>query len=196
MLVLRIAIVIIVLLCGKAIAGARESRSVFSGPQSGERLPPLKVVLAYGDEAGRTIDLVERAAGKPTLLVIVNGSNRPAARLTRILANFAEMHADKLFAGVAYLASDQTADVQLRELICDALAAEDTPTARSAVAAIEKFVGDNEHRQAALGHAAAILLNRKGARCGRRRSTDRRPIAEVAQTVRSSGRFTTIASLL
>jgi hypothetical protein len=91
-----------------AVLGSGESDTVFSGPQIGEKLPALNVTLAYGTEARQTIDLVERAAGRPSLLVIVNGSSRPAARLTRALMNFAEMHKENLFAGVAYLADDSS----------------------------------------------------------------------------------------
>lgn len=259
----RPAVVIAVLfLIAMDVSRAEEKTPVFSGPQAGEKLSALKVRLAYGKEAGQMVDLVERAAGKPTLLVIVNGSNRPAARLTRILMNFAEMHKEKLFAGVVYLDSDLSvaeqrlkravswwkvgppvgisidgaegpgsyglnrnvnltvlvankgrvtsnfalvqpsetdapkilkdvvalaggrvpteaevmflsvptsklpnvrwrtapADVKMRELICAALAAEDDQTVRSASAAIEKYIGDDQERQVVLGDAAAILL--------------------------------------
>ena len=246
----------------RAVAAADEADPVFSGPQPGENLPALKVALVYGQDEGTTVDLVERAAGRPTLLVIVNGSNRPAARLTRTLMNFAEMHQERLFAGVVYLDNDLPAaverlkqavswwqvgppvgvsidsaegpgsyglnrnvnvtvlvakegrvvrndalvqpseidapkilkdvvalaggrvptmaevmflsaptrklpsvswrqapsDVKLRELICNALAAEDNQTARCAVAAVEKYVADHHDRQVALGDTAAILL--------------------------------------
>ena len=60
--------------CATAVLGSGESDTVFSGPQMGEKLPALNVTLAYGTEARQTIDLVERAAGRPSLLVIVNGS--------------------------------------------------------------------------------------------------------------------------
>ena len=49
-------------------AVAQKTTPVFSGPQPGERLPALKVILAYGKEAGRTVDLrgrgYVRAAGR------------------------------------------------------------------------------------------------------------------------------------
>ena len=106
--ILSIAVVILAT-CATAVIGSDESSPVFSGPQFGEKLPALRVTLAYGKEARQTVDLVERAAGRPSLLVIVNGANRPAARLTRALMNFAEMHKENLFAGVAYLDSDQAA---------------------------------------------------------------------------------------
>ena len=40
------------------------------------------------------------------------------------------------------------ADVTMRRLICAALAANDARTARAASAAVEKYVGDDEKRQA------------------------------------------------
>lgn len=247
-----------------AIVG-QETRNHFSGPQKGERLPELKVKLVFGEEADKTIDLVKRAAGRPTLLVIVNESNRPAARLTRCLMNFAEMRAEKLFAGVVYLDRDPKAaeqqlkqavswwkvaaavgvslegvegpggygfnrhvnvtvlvadkgrvtsnyalvqpsetdapkilkdvvalaggriptlaevaflsaptakpadapwhiapaDVQMRRLICDALAANNSKSAHLAAIAVEEYVGDNKTRQAALNHVAKYLLQRR-----------------------------------
>jgi hypothetical protein len=74
------------------------------------------VSLAYGDEAGQIVDYIELAADRPTLLVIVNGANRPAAGLTRCLMNFAEMRGDDLFAGVVYLDKDlSAAETYLRQ---------------------------------------------------------------------------------
>ena len=259
----RPAVVSVVLfLVATGVSRADETPPIFSGPQAGEKLPALKVRLAYGENANRIVDFIEQSGGKPTLLVIVNGSNRPAARLTRILMNFAEMRGKALFAGVVYLDNDPTAagrqlkragswwkvgppvgvsidgaegpgsyglnrhvnvtvlvadqgrvtsnfalvqpsendapkilkdvvahvggrvpsdaevmflsvptykppnvrwrnapsDVKMRELICAALAAKDARTARSASAAVEKYVGDDKDRRAVLGDVAAILL--------------------------------------
>lgn len=91
------------------IAFADDSDELFSGPQAGEQLTPLRVTLAYGEDLGETVDLVELAGDKPALLVIVNGANRPAAGLTRSLMNYAEIHEQKLFAGVVYLDADLSA---------------------------------------------------------------------------------------
>lgn len=107
-LTLRIAVVVS-LICGTATARAQQPTPIFSGPQPGERLPAMVVTLAYGPDAGQQVDLIERAAGRPTLLVIVNGSNRPAARLTRVLMHFTEMYEDELFAAVVYLDRDPSA---------------------------------------------------------------------------------------
>lgn len=91
---------------------------VYSGPQPGERLQPLHVVKAYSDET-EPFDLVKESAGKPTLLVFVHGANRPAARLTRVLMNYAEMHAgDGLYAATIWLDNDRSgAERYLRQAI-------------------------------------------------------------------------------
>ena len=265
---IRRAVIIVAMLCAAAasLLRAEEPATVFSGPQVGEKLPALKVTLAYGQERGKTVDLIELAANRPTLLVIVNGSNRPAANLTRCLMNYAEMQTEKLFAGVVYLDSDLPAaeqylrqatswwgvgppvgisvdgpegpgsyglnrnvnltvlvaekgrvlnnfaliqpssvdapkilqevitliggrvptiaeieflsmptqkpanapwsaapsNVQMRELVCAALAAEDQTGARSAASALEQFVHDDKERQAILGSTAEFLLSGRG----------------------------------
>lgn len=90
-------------------ANVADEKALFSGPQKGERLPPLKVSCVYGKQRGEVVDFIAQAKGRPTLLVVVNGSTRPAARLTRALMNFAEMQGEKLFAGVVYLDKDRSA---------------------------------------------------------------------------------------
>ena len=78
------------------VALSREE-AVFSGPQPGEKLASLKVVTAYGEQRGHVVSLATN--DQPTLLVFVHGANRPAARLTRVLMNYAEMRgSDKLSA--------------------------------------------------------------------------------------------------
>ena len=64
--------------------GSAADPVVFSGLQPGERLPASPVVLAYGARRGGEIDLVRTADGKATMLIFVQGANRPAARLTRV----------------------------------------------------------------------------------------------------------------
>ena len=61
-----------------------------------------------GDEDGEGgVDLVEESDGRPTLLVFVHGANRPAARLTRVLMNYAETRTDDgLYAATIWLDDD------------------------------------------------------------------------------------------
>jgi hypothetical protein len=62
---------------------------------------------------GKEVDVVAEAEGKPLLVVLVNGSNRPAARLTRSLMNYAEMAGEEeLSAAVVWLDDDPTAAQQ------------------------------------------------------------------------------------
>ena len=79
---------------------------IFSGPQTGEKLGDLNVRLAYGDVRGRQVDFVQMAQGRPIVLVLVHGANRPAARLTRAVLNYCEMYKEELFAALVYLDDD------------------------------------------------------------------------------------------
>jgi hypothetical protein len=119
MIAIRFIVFLVVLLCMNAEnAVTQEKTRFYSGPQAGEKLPSLKVVLVYGKQAGKKVDLIEQAAGRPALIVIVNGANRPAAQLTRILMNFAEMRHESLFAAVVYLDKDVSgAEQQLKRAI-------------------------------------------------------------------------------
>jgi hypothetical protein len=101
-----------------ACVAAAADDVVFSGPQPGEQLSPLKVIPAYGEKKD-PVDLVAESDGKPTLLVFVHGANRPAARLTRVLMNYAEMRAeDGLYAATIWLDNDRSAAEQyLRQAV-------------------------------------------------------------------------------
>ena len=63
---------------------------VFSGPQPGEPLSAFQIISVYGDEAGKEVDPVDMAGGKPLLLVFVHNLTRPGAALMRGLASFAQ----------------------------------------------------------------------------------------------------------
>ena len=106
MLILRAAIST-ALLAGSATVAADDA-VVFSGPQPGETIPLFKVVMAYNETENEAVtDFGPASADTPTLLVFVNGANRPAARLTRVLMNYSEMRVnDGLSAGVVWLHDD------------------------------------------------------------------------------------------
>ncbi|MBI3462973.1 MAG: hypothetical protein HY000_07910 [Planctomycetes bacterium] len=96
--------VLLLLLLGGA--GAQDE-PVFSGPQVGEKLVPFTVTGVYDDEAGKPLDWITQAAGKPMLLIFVHPPvTRPSAAVTRVLANYAHTRKDGLFAGVVWLADD------------------------------------------------------------------------------------------
>jgi hypothetical protein len=87
----------------------RADDKVFSGPQAGEKLPPLKVRGVFDDDAGKDIDFVRRAGGKPIVLVFVHDANRPSVGLTRVLTTYTAGRAkDGLHTGVVWLSDDAT----------------------------------------------------------------------------------------
>ena len=85
---------------------------VFSGPQIGETLAPLKVVGVYDRSAGKEIDPVAVAAGKPTLLVFVHKLTRPGMALTRAVTNYAASQASNGAVGAIVWLDDDKAKAE------------------------------------------------------------------------------------
>lgn len=91
------------------------AEEVFSGPQKGEKLVPFKIMGAYDELAGKELDPVGGAAGKPTLIVFVHKLTRPSHRLMRMLTDYAAEHtlddegAVRLVPQIVWLAADQSA---------------------------------------------------------------------------------------
>ena len=82
---------------------------IFSGPQVDEQLGPLNVTLALGDSAGKTIDPVAEAQGKPMVLVFLHDVNRQSISMTRVLTQYAQSRAkDGLHTALILLADDAT----------------------------------------------------------------------------------------
>ncbi len=91
-----------------------EFEKVFSGPQVGEKLPPLKVRIVIGANAGEDDDIVSNASGKPIFLIFMNKWNEQVAELMRVITLYAEQR-DKpqLVAAVVWLTSDPS-DLEAR----------------------------------------------------------------------------------
>jgi hypothetical protein len=108
-------LLLMVALCLSLPAAAADEEKELSGPQVGEKLPSFKVKGAYA-AAGKELDFVKQAGGKPIVLVFVHEPNRPSIGLTRVLMNYALTRAkDGLHAGVVWLAKDTTAaEAQLK----------------------------------------------------------------------------------
>ena len=82
---------------------------VFSGPQKGEVLPALNVKGVYGEQAGKTWNLLEADKDSPKLLIFVHKRTRPAFGLARALMRYVEKRKDdKLTGGVIWLTDDAT----------------------------------------------------------------------------------------
>jgi hypothetical protein len=87
---------------------------IFSGPQPGEKLPPLKVRIVIGDKAGEEVDIVSTAEGKPTFLIFMNEWNEEVAELMRVITLYAEQRRKPpLVTAVVWLTPDPS-DLEAR----------------------------------------------------------------------------------
>lgn len=85
----------------------RQQQTVFSGPQKGEKLPPLSVRLVGAE---KQTDIVAAGGDGPIMLVFFHKLTRPAFALTRALGQFAAMDQNKkLHSAVVFLVEDETA---------------------------------------------------------------------------------------
>lgn len=83
---------------------------LFSGPQVGEKLSPFKVRADFDEEAGKDVDFVGQADGKPIVLIFVHDVNRQSISMIRILSAYtASRSEDGLSTGVVWLDDDATA---------------------------------------------------------------------------------------
>jgi len=81
--------------------------SVFSGPQPNEPIIPFQVRSLSGPDAGKQVDYVAKAAGKPLLLIFVHDLNRQSISLVRNLTAYsAKRTGDGLEIGVVLLQDD------------------------------------------------------------------------------------------
>lgn len=80
---------------------------VFSGPQPGEKLSPFKVRGVLDPDAGKDLDFVTTARGKPLVLVFVHDLNRQSVGMVRTLTGYTKTRAkDDLTTGVVWLSDD------------------------------------------------------------------------------------------
>jgi hypothetical protein len=86
-----------------------DEEPVFSGPQVGEKLPPLPARYVFDPQAGEDFDPVELADGKPLMVIFVHGVTRPSVGLTRAVAEYAATRKeDGLHTAVIFLGEDAT----------------------------------------------------------------------------------------
>jgi hypothetical protein len=93
-----------------AVFAASAYAAEISGPQVGDKITPFTVRGVLDDEAGKNIDLVKDAAGKPLVIFFVHERTRPSIGLARqVLNDAADRKSDGLEAGLVLLTSDVTA---------------------------------------------------------------------------------------
>jgi len=102
---------------------AQSGDPIFSGPQVGEPLPPLRVRGVLGEGAGDELDYVPEEFSSPIVLVFVHDVNRPSIAMTRTLTRYALGRAkDGLLTRVVLLGEDATSAEQTLLRIQHALA--------------------------------------------------------------------------
>jgi hypothetical protein len=104
---IRIApIAVSLAMSANVVAVAKE----ISGPQVGDKLAPFTVRGVLDDEAGKMIDLVKDAQGKPLVIFFVHERTRQSIALARqVLNDAATRKAEGLEAGLVLLTADVTA---------------------------------------------------------------------------------------
>lgn len=115
---LSLMIVPVVLLFSSSLVTAQQAqqdekpvpeKTLFSGPQAGEKLPPLSAQAVFGEEQGKKLNLVKSAGKKPVLVVFVHQLTRPSIALTRVLMNFTIEREEDVYGATVFLAADVTA---------------------------------------------------------------------------------------
>jgi len=102
-------LLIVLILTGGWTNARAADDPVFSGPQVGEKLAPLKVRGVFDQEAGKEFDFVAQADGKPIVLIFVHDVNRQSIGMTRILSQYTVGRAkDGLATGIVWLDDDAT----------------------------------------------------------------------------------------
>ena len=90
-------------------ANSLAQEPVFSGPQPGEKLAEFEVRGVLKDQAGRTMNFVKEADGKPIVLIFVHEVSRPTIGFARTLSAYTlTRRRDGLHTGITWLEDDAT----------------------------------------------------------------------------------------
>jgi hypothetical protein len=89
------------------VAVVNAADPVFSGPQTGEKTTPFKVVEISGANAGKERDVIAGNGGAATALVFMHGMERSMMPLLRVVDEYGALRGDALKTEVIFLASDR-----------------------------------------------------------------------------------------
>ena len=105
-----------------AFTSGAATAAEISGPQVGDPLPNFTIRGVLDDEAGKTMDVVRDAAGRPLVLYFVHERTRQSIALARQVLNDAANHkSDGLEAGLVFLTSDVAATEDWTKIATQAL---------------------------------------------------------------------------
>jgi hypothetical protein len=91
---------------------AAEEDRVYSGPQSGERTSPFRVVEMTGAKDSAERDPIAENAGSPTALVFIHTIERSLVPLLRVIDQYGTERKDRLKTEIIFLAADRLAGEQ------------------------------------------------------------------------------------
>ena len=98
-----------------------QSATLFSGPQPGEKLPPLMAKGINGETKDKTFDVIAKADGQPLVLFLQNESGlglRGLLGISRLLAQIGEKSEQKLLMGAVFLGdAPDTVENQASKLV-------------------------------------------------------------------------------
>jgi hypothetical protein len=90
-----------------------KEKTLFSGPQPGERLPPLDAKGVFGKQANQVIKLVTKETEDPTVIIFFHQLTRPAFGLTNAVMKYAGSRGkDGVKSHVVFLAEDTTEKIE------------------------------------------------------------------------------------
>ena len=95
-----------------------EEKRIFSGPQPGEKLPPLKATGIRGAAKGKTFDFIAKADGQPLVLLLQDESGvglRGLYDISRIVDKISNESKQELQMSVVFFSDDPTALKQITQ---------------------------------------------------------------------------------
>ena len=98
--------------------GTSDEKRIFSGPQPGEKLPPLKATGISGAAKGKTFDFIAKAGGQPLVLVLQDESGvglRGLYDISRIVDKISNESKQELQISVVFLSDDPAALKQITQ---------------------------------------------------------------------------------
>jgi hypothetical protein len=104
-----------------ATHNAAAADAVFSGPQTGEKVTPFKVLEVTGANAGKERDPVAEMAGAPVTLVFVHNVERSLLPLLRVVDEYGSGRKDALKTEVVFLFGDRVAGEERLKAIAGSL---------------------------------------------------------------------------
>lgn len=110
-----------------------QNKQIFSGPQPGEKLPPLKATTIRGEAKGKTFDFITEAEKQPILLLLQDESGvglRGLYDISRMVEKIGNESKQELQMSVVFFSDDQAALRQITQHVPKNVSAGISPDGR------------------------------------------------------------------